>query len=68
MKEGLIGNRLLRLAWRSDFGLGRRSSVRRSRYLGGPETRISAGKSSADAEISVLQGRTTHRNQCIHMF
>ena len=28
-------------------------------YLGGQETRIRAGKSSADAEISVLQGRTT---------
>ena len=37
-------------------------------YLGGPETRIRAGKSSADAEISVLQGRTTQRNQCIHIF
>ena len=36
--------------------------------LCGPETRIRAGKSSADAEISVLQGRTTHRNQCIHIF
>ena len=35
-------------------------------YLVGPEIR--AGKSSADAEISVLQGRTTHRNQCIHIF
>ena len=23
---------------------------------------------SVDAEISVLQGRTTHRNQCIHIF
>ena len=37
-------------------------------YSGGPETRIRAGKSSADAEISVLQGRTTQRNQCIHIF
>ena len=37
-------------------------------YLGGHETRIRAGKSSADAEISVLQGRTTHRNQFIHIF
>ena len=37
-------------------------------YLCGLETRIRAGKSSADAEISVLQGRTTHRNQCIHIF
>ena len=37
-------------------------------YLGGPETRIRAGESSAYAEISVLQGRTTHRNQCIHIF
>ena len=37
-------------------------------YSGGPETRIRAGKSSADAEISVLQGRTTHRNQCSHIF
>ena len=36
--------------------------------LRGPETRIRAGKSSADAEISVLQGRTTHRNQVIHIF
>ena len=36
--------------------------------LCGPETRIRAGKSSADAEISVLQGRTTQRNQCIHIF
>ena len=36
--------------------------------LRGPKTRIRAGKSSADAEISVLQGRTTHRNQCIHIF
>ena len=36
--------------------------------LRGPETRIRAGKSSADAEISVLQGRTTHRNQFIHIF
>ena len=36
-------------------------------YLGGPETRICTGKSSADAEILVLQGRTTHRNQCIHI-
>ena len=35
--------------------------------LGGPETRIRAGKISADAEISMLQGRTT-RNQCIHIF
>ena len=35
---------------------------------GCPETRIRAGKSSADAEISVLQGRRTHRNQCIHIF
>ena len=33
-----------------------------------PETRIRAGKRSAYAEISVLQGRTTHRNQCIHIF
>ena len=40
-------------------------------YLGGPlgpETSILAGKSSVDAEISVLQGRTTQRNQCIHIF
>ena len=37
-------------------------------YLRGPETRIRAGKSSADAEISVLQGRITHRNQFIHIF
>ena len=37
-------------------------------YLGGLETPIRAGKSSADAEISVLQGRTTQRNQCIHIF
>ena len=37
-------------------------------YLGGSETRIRAGESSADAEISVLQGRTTHRNQFIHIF
>ena len=36
--------------------------------LCGPETGIRAGKSSADAEISVLQGRTTQRNQCIHIF
>ena len=36
--------------------------------LCGPETQIRAGKSSADAEISVLQGRTTRRNQCIHIF
>ena len=35
------------------------------RRLRGPETRIRAGKSSADAEISVLQGRRTHRNQCM---
>ena len=35
--------------------------------LCGPETGIRAGKSYADAEISVLQGRT-HRNQCIHIF
>ena len=33
--------------------------------LCGPETRIRAWKSSADA---VLQGRTTHTNQCIHIF
>ena len=32
-------------------------------YLGSPETRILAGKSVADAEILVLQGRTIHRNQ-----
>ena len=37
-------------------------------YSGGPETRIRAGESSADAEISVLHGRITHRNQCIHIF
>ena len=37
-------------------------------YLGGLETRIRAGESSDYAEISVLQGRTTHRNQCIHIF
>ena len=37
-------------------------------YLGGPETRIRAGESSTYAEISVLQGRTTHRNQCILIF
>ena len=36
--------------------------------LRGPETPIRAGKSCADAEISALQGRTTHRNQCIHIF
>ena len=36
--------------------------------LRGPETRIRAGKSSADAEISVLQAGTTHRNQFIHIF
>ena len=36
--------------------------------LCGLETGIRAGKSSADAKISVLQGRTTHRNQCIHIF
>ena len=36
--------------------------------LRGLETRIRAGKSYADAEISVLQGRTTQRNQCIHIF
>ena len=36
--------------------------------LRGPETSIRAGKRSADAEISMLQGRTTHRNQCIHTF
>ena len=34
-------------------------------YLGGPETQIRTGKCSAYAEISVLQGRTTHRNHCI---
>ena len=37
-------------------------------YLGGPETSIRAGISSANTEISVLQGRTTHRNQCIPIF
>ena len=37
-------------------------------YSGGPETSIRAGKSSADAEISMLQGRTTHTNQCTHIF
>ena len=37
-------------------------------YLGGHETRIRAWESSAYAEISVLQGRTTHKNQCIHIF
>ena len=37
-------------------------------HFGGPETPIRAGTSSADAEISVLQGRTTHRNQCINIF
>ena len=36
-------------------------------YLGGPETPIRAGKSS-EAEKSVLQGKTTPRNQCIHIF
>ena len=36
--------------------------------LRGPETRIRAGKSSADAEISVLQGRTTHRNHRSSIF
>ena len=36
--------------------------------LRGPETRIRTGKSYADAEISVLQGRTTQRNHCIHIF
>ena len=120
MQEGLSGNRLLRLARRSNLGLGRRSSVfsghetpirarkgsglaeisamqgvappealRRVSLeidfsglrggaisalvidqgcLRGPKTRIRAGKTSADAEISVLQGRTTHRNQFIHIF
>ena len=37
-------------------------------YLGSQETPIRAGKGSANAEISVLQGRTTHRNQCLHIF
>ena len=37
-------------------------------HLCGLETRIRAGKSYADAEISVLQGRTTQRNHCIHIF
>ena len=37
-------------------------------YLGGPETLIRGGKGSANAELSVLQGRTTHRNQRIHSF
>ena len=36
--------------------------------LGGPETQRRSGKTSANAEISVLQGRITHRNQCIHIF
>ena len=36
--------------------------------LRGSETRIRAGQISAYAEISVLQGRTTHRNQFIHIF
>ena len=36
--------------------------------LGGLKTQIRAWKGSADAEITVLQGRTTHRNQCINIF
>ena len=60
--EGLIENRLVRLARRRDSAL----TVDQV-YLGGPETRIRAGKSSDDAEISVLQGRTHHRNQSIHI-
>ena len=66
-EESVIGNRLLRPARRSDFGPGRQWQSIKC-YLGGRETRICARKGSGLAEISVLQGKTTHRNQYIHIF
>ena len=50
-QDAHIGNRLLRLEWRSDSA----SAVAQG-YLGGPETPIRAGEGSGLAEISAIQG------------
>ena len=63
IEEALLRNWLLRRALWSDFGPGRRG--RRSRVS------VRSGNTNPREEktgISVLQGRTTHRIQCIHIF
>ena len=67
MKEGLIGNRLLRPALRSDFGPGRKSSV----FRPSGNTNHRGEKFCRCRNITLckpVQGKITHRNQYIHIF